>query len=110
MMFNVKMHKDKHVPELDAEFTSLRTAGVYAMDCAKTLLELDLEEISDVPQNISGFVEGPKGNIIWWIFAGVPGGISSTAELKMQSLTPEELEHIEFTIDAILKRREHAQD
>ena len=51
-------------------------------------------------------VKDPAGILVWWLNSGDTCK-ENCIESKLYSLNAEELEHIEFAIDAFLKRREH---
>ena len=70
------------------------------MDCAKVLLEHNFID----PGLIRGIVKNPAGILVWWLDSGDTCK-ENCIEAKLYILNAEELEHIEFTIDAFLKRR-----
>lgn len=110
-MYTVQMFEDvSRVEELEADFRTLEAACVYVMDCIKTLNASRIEQISDSPCSVLGYVRDSVGKIIWYTSSAFAPNTLEAVYLKMHLLIPEELEHIEFTVDAFLKRREHEDE
>ena len=105
-MFTVKMFQGTVLEKtLNAEFRTLKAARIYVLDCAKMLNETRLEQDGDSSGLIRGLVKDPTGTLVWWLNSNNTSK-ENCIETKLYNLNDEELEHIEFTINAFLKRRE----
>ncbi|KKL96844.1 hypothetical protein LCGC14_1840460, partial [marine sediment metagenome] len=112
-MFTVTIYQDgEEADELTAELRTINAARIYITDCVKAIVELTSEQM-----HILAHVTNPKGELVWWIECGDTESAGTTLpldaalalsrmRLKLFTLTEEEIEHVEFIIDAFIKRRE----
>ncbi len=104
-MFLAQLYANSaEVKELDAEFRNLKTARVYILECIVTL-NATREEEAPGSGTILGYIFNPSGVLVWWTKSEITTKELCMLELKLGTLPPEELEHIEFVIDAFRKRR-----
>lgn len=112
-MFSVIIYQNGIVAEeLSTELRTLVAARIYVTDCVKTIIELTSEQMS-----VLAHVTNPKGIMVWWIASNdnesndMAPSLQTVLSLsrmgtKLPSLNEEEVEHIEFMVDAFIKRKE----
>ena len=113
-MFSITIYKNAiEVEELSAEFRTLNAACIYMVDCIKMLIETSAEQVY-----VLAHIMNSKKEPVWWVEGGntlIASAIQpltvalflNRIKTKLFSLNEEELEHIEFAIDAFIKRRRH---